>query len=80
MGLSLGNLENEHQAMLQSPFDGQGNVVFQPSGRHEDQVHSIASIGSFESFIQQNVKLTFPPPISINPRYGSIRYGFLTVY
>lgn len=80
MDIALRNLRNEHQAMLPSPFESQENVTFQHSGRHEDQLYSNTSVGSFESFIQQKVKLASAPPVSISPRYGSVRYGFLTVY
>ncbi len=80
MAHSPGRLENEHHTMLPFPFDSQGNLVFQHSGTHGQQVPSIASTRSFESFIRQKVKLISPPRIPVNPRYGAVRYGFLTVY
>lgn len=80
MDRPLGNLENEHHTVLQSPFDSQANLIIQHSGRDEGQVPSIASVESFGSFIQQKVQMISPPPIPISPRYGSVRYGFLTVY
>ena len=80
MDLALGNLENEPQAMLQPPFDSHRNSIPQHSGGHEDHTPSIASVGSFESFIRKKVQLTTPPPIPVDPKFAAIRYGFLTGY
>lgn len=80
MEVALGSLEDQHHAMLQPPFDSQGSLTSQYAGSNKNQIHSVASVGSFESFVQQKVHLISAPPISISPIYGSVRYGFLNVY